>query len=121
MDQVVINVTSSELFDKIMAGNEQVIVEIQKGVLANWSDKNLRPKIDEEVAKSLIPKLDSHIKKVVRETVADEVKYEELEPFIRQTTVKVINKIVDEELTVAIEKRVKELTDKVLKKVKLQK
>ena len=119
MDNIVINITSSELLEKIMSGSEGVVLNIQNGVLANWSDKNLRPKIDQAIAEDLVRKLDANIKSTIREAIADEVKYEELEPVVRQTAVKVINKMIDEELDDLIQKRVKFLSEKVIKKTKL--
>lgn len=112
MDQVIINVSSSELLDKIMVGSEDVVLKIQQGVLANWQDKNLRPKVDEEVAKQLLPKLDKTINGLVRATITEHFKYEELEPLIRQETIKIINRLIDDELGKIIEEKVQELFNK---------
>jgi hypothetical protein len=118
MDNIVINISSPEVLDKLLVGKEEVILQIQKGVLSNWECKNLRPRIDQEVGQDLIKKLDGYIKKTIHSTISEEIKYEELEPVIRQASIKIINKMIDEELDDLIQKRVKFLYEKAIKKAK---
>lgn len=118
MDAIVINISSEKLLDVIFKEDKQAILSIKKKVLENWTDQNVKPRIDNSVANSLISNMDYKIKTTVRDAIKEHFKYEELEPYVREVTNKVINKMIDEELQSIIEKRVHEIVEKQLKKIK---
>jgi hypothetical protein len=118
MDPIVINISSEKLLDVIMKEDHEAILAIKKGVLDNWAHKNIRPRIDQGVANQLISDIDAKIRTTIKDAIKEHFKYEELEPYVREQTVKIINKMIDEELGVQIQKRVQEIIAKQLKKIK---
>lgn len=117
-DPIVINIASEKLLDVIMQGDPKAILAVKKGILDNWAHKNIRPKIDHAIANSIINDMDAQVRKSIKKTMDEHFKYEELEPYIREQTVKVIDKMINEELAPILQKRVKDLVDKALKKIK---
>lgn len=118
MDPIVINISSGKLLEIIMKDDHEAILKIKKGVLDNWANKNIRPRIDQGIANQLISDMDTKIRTTIRDTVKEHFKYEELEPYVREQTVKIINKMIDEELGSLIQTRVQEIIAKQLKKIK---
>ena len=117
MDTVYININSERLLDIIMKEDHEAILTIKKQILDGWSNKNVRPRIDHGITEQLINNMDNKIKTTIRDAIKEHFKYEELEPYVREQATKIINRMIDEELDMQIQKRVQEIITKKLKKI----
>lgn len=117
--RVTIHVNSKKVLEELLADEQETLVVLKDKALQQFANMHLRPKFDEHTQDWMNNTFLRNVRKQVREACAEEIKVEELEPYIRECVTKVINKIIDEELQEMIETKVRDLIEKKLKKIKL--
>ena len=120
MDGVYVSINSKELMERLLSGKEDVLLKISNKILDEWSKLKVVPIFNEENETIFLNKFRTHIRKAIKEHVAEEVKLEEIDQLISQAVHKYIDTFVDsKDFTDYIDAKVKDKINKSLKKFKI--
>jgi hypothetical protein len=115
--QFILPITSTEVLEKLLEGNEQVILDIKLAVLENFKKEKLLPIVDEKVLSMV--NIHNHIRKEIKRLVSEEIKYEEIDKFVGELVHKSVQKIIEQDFDKIIDNILKDHIAKKLKKLKL--
>lgn len=117
--RITININSKHVLDEMFANDKETQLLIRKKVLQQFINSTINPNFDKETQDWLKNVLLRNVRKTVHDACKEEIELESLEPYIREQVQKVINKIIDEELSEMIDTKIRKELQNRLKKIKI--